>query len=62
MYLTRYPLLMELMAEHVSDIIQFGFMMSFAGASFVVCPMLSPICSDYDPTRGMDVEDGQFTT
>ena len=51
---------MELMVENVSNMIQFGFMISFTGVSFVVCAMVSPIFSDYDPTLVIDVEDRQY--
>ena len=52
---------MELMVEHVSNKSQFGFMLSFTSASFIFCTIVSPICSDYDPMRVLNVEDGQFT-
>ena len=60
-FLKRPLLLMELMVEHVSNKSQFGFMLSFTSASFIFCTIVSPICSDYDPMRVLNVEDGQFT-
>ena len=54
--------LVELMVEHVYNMSQFGFMMSFNGVSFVVFYMVRPISSYCDPTRVLDVEDGQFPT
>ena len=51
---------MELVVEHVFNRIQFGFMVSFTGASFIIFSMVSQICSDCDLTRLLDVEDGKF--
>ena len=48
---------MELMVEHVSKRIQFGFMILVAGAYFVVWIMVIPTSSDCDPVRVLDVDD-----
>ena len=60
MSLTESLLLVKLMVEHVSNRIQFGFMISFTGALFVVCAMVNLICSDCDFTCVLHVEDVQF--
>ena len=51
---------MELVVEHVSNSNQFGFMISFTVTPFIVFAAVSPIFSDCDPMRVLDVEDGQF--
>ena len=62
MSLTRSLLLTELIREHVSNMIQFGFMMSFTGEEFVVCSMVSLILSYCDPTCVLDMMDRRFPT
>ena len=52
---------MELMVEKVSGRIQFGLIILFFGASFVVSVMVRPTCSDCVPLRVLVVDDGQFT-
>ena len=53
---------MELMVEHVSRSIQFGLIIFVVCASFVVRVVVSPTCSNCDPVRVLDVDDGQFPT
>ena len=50
--------LMELMVEHVSRKIQFGFIIFVVGDSFVVWVVVSRICSDCDPVQMLGVDDG----
>ena len=59
-YLRRYLLLTELIVEHVSNMIQLGFMMSVSGMLVVVCVMVSHTCSDFDPARELAVDAGNF--
>ena len=48
------------MVEHVPKRIHFGLIILVVGAYFVLLVMVSPNCSDYDPVRVLDVDDGQF--
>ena len=48
------------MVEHVSSSIQFGLMVSGSVVVFVAYAMVSPACSDCDPTRVLDMNYGQF--
>ena len=50
----------ELLVDHVPNSFQFGLVISVAGISFVICVISSTICSDFDPTRALDVDDVQF--
>ena len=60
MFWTIFLFLMKMIVEHVSKRIQFGLMMLVIGASFVVWVIVSPTCSDCDPTKVLDDGDGQF--
>ena len=56
----QYFFLVGIMVEHVPRRIQFGLIILVFGASLVVWVMVSPICSDCDPERVLDVYDGKY--
>ena len=60
MFQTRFLFLMEIIFEHVSKRIPFGLIILVVGVSFMVWVMVNPTCSDYDPTRVWDDDDGKF--
>ena len=62
MFGTILLFLMELVVDQVSRRIQFGLIILFLGASFVVWVTVRPTCSDFDPVRVLAVDDGRFTT
>ena len=57
---TRILFLMELIVEQVSRRIQFGLIIIFGGASFVVWVMMWPFCNVFVPVRVLAVDDRQF--
>ena len=60
MFLKRFLFMMKLMVENVSTRIQFELMILLVCDSLLVWVMLGPTCSDCDPVRVLDVDDGKF--
>ena len=54
-------LLTELIVEHLYNMIQLVFMMSVSGMLVVVCVMVIPTCSYFDPAQALAVDDSQCT-
>ena len=52
--------MMKLMVENVSTRIQFELMILLVCDSLLVWFMLGPTCSDCDPVRVLDIDDGKF--
>ena len=50
------------MVEKVYRRIQFGLIILFVGASFLVLVMVRPTCSDYVSVQVLAVDDEIFTT
>ena len=58
----RSLLLTEIMVEHIYSNSQFRLIISCSGVSFVFCAIVSPTCKYFNPTRVIDMNDGQFNT